>query len=169
MKKKPVNPGSGGGTFMNPFMEEAWAEAKRGILAGEGGPFGAVVVKGGQIIATGHNQVLKTSDPTAHAEIVAIRMASQISGSFDLSECELYTTSYPCPMCLGAILWAKLRIVYYGCNLEQVSAIGFSDQAYFDAVRKPENSSLVQLVQIDNEPCVSLFQEWQNQEGHRLY
>jgi guanine deaminase len=154
---------------MNPFMEEAWAEAKRGIVAGEGGPFGATVVKGGRIVASGHNRVIKALDPTAHAEIVAIRAANQILGSYDLSGCELYATSYPCPMCLGAILWARIKTVYYGCNLEQVGAIGFSDQAFYDAVRKPGDSALIQLIQIENESCSSLLQDWLDQEDHRLY
>jgi guanine deaminase len=150
-------------------MEEAWAEAKRGILAGEGGPFGATVVRDGRIVASGHNQVIKTLDPTAHAEIVAIRAANQILGSYDLSDCELYATAYPCPMCLGAILWARIKTVYYGCDLEQVGAIGFSDQAFYHAMQKPGDSPLVRLIQIENASCSSLLQEWLNKEDHRLY
>ena len=102
---------------MNKYMKAAIEEAENGIHAGDGGPFGCVIVKDGEIIGKGHNEVVKRKDPTCHGEIMAIHEASRTLDSFDLSGCELYTTGEPCPMCMGAILWANIDRVYYGCNI----------------------------------------------------
>ena len=112
----------------NPFMQLAIDEALAGIAQGHGGPFGSVVVKDGTLVGRGHNRVLSDVDSTAHGEIVAIRNAEQALHSYDLSECTLYTTGEPCPMCLYAILWANIEAVYYGCTIEDNAAIGFRDQ-----------------------------------------
>ncbi|MEG1345757.1 MAG: nucleoside deaminase, partial [Acidaminococcaceae bacterium] len=96
------------------FMQMAIAEAEQNLLTNDGGPFGAVVVKDGQAVATGHNEVLKNNDPTCHGEMQAIRAACQKLGTYDLTGCELYTSAYPCPMCLSAIIWANIKTVYYG-------------------------------------------------------
>jgi len=113
---------------MNNFMEIAVQEALKGIRKKEGGPFGAVIVKDGEIISVGNNQVILTNDPTAHAEIVAIRRASEKLGRFDLSDCEIYTTCEPCPMCYSAIHWAKIPIMYYGASRDDAAEIGFDDK-----------------------------------------
>ena len=150
---------------MNTFMERAWTEAENGMKAGDGGPFGAVVVRDGQIIAAGHNQVLKSHDSTAHAEIVAIRKAEQILSTHDLSACELYTTCYPCPMCLSAILWARIPTVFYGCTMDQAAAIGFDDKAFYEAVNDPGNSPMISLTPCDGDACQILFKDWKNMNG----
>jgi guanine deaminase len=106
---------------MNNLMEEAFKEAQKGMEVGDGGPFGAVVVRSGEIIASAHNEVLKTNDPTAHAEITAIRRASEALGTYDLSDCILYTSCYPCPMCMGAIFWARIPTVYYASSMDDAA------------------------------------------------
>ena len=150
------------------FMEQAWSEARTGMLKGDGGPFGCVIVKDGQVIAAGHNQVLANHDSTAHAEISAIRQAEQTLGTHDLSGCELYTTCYPCPMCLSAILWARIGTVYYACTTAQAADAGFDDQIFYDAVRDPENSSMITLVHNQNEACATLIGEWDKFEGRQM-
>ena len=109
------------------FMLLAVREAFKGMRANQGGPFVAVVVKGNKVVARAHNTVLKTNDPTAHAEINAIRKATKKLKRFDLSDCVLYTSCEPCPMCFGAIAWSKIKVVYYGCTRKDADAIGFSD------------------------------------------
>lgn len=116
---------------MNKFMQEAIEEARRGIRAGDGGPFGAVVVKEGKIIGKGHNQVIKNNDPTCHGEVMAIKDACKTLNNFDLSGCEIYTTGEPCPMCYGAILWSNIEKVYYGCNIVDTDIIGFRDDNFY--------------------------------------
>lgn len=154
---------------MSLFMEQACKEAAKGISAGEGGPFGATVVKDGKIIASGHNMVLSTRDSTAHAEIVAIRKAEKLLETYDLSGCELYSTSYPCPMCLGAIMWARISKVYYGCNPEEVAEIGFDDKVFYDAIENPNSSGLITLEHIDSNECMKLFGDWMKMEDRKIY
>ena len=112
---------------MNKFMRLALKEAREGISNNHGGPFGAVIVKDGEIIATGHNHVVANNDPTCHGEIDAIRKACTKLNTFDLTGCELYTTGYPCPMCLSAIIWANIKKVYYSCDAKDAERIGFRD------------------------------------------
>ena len=114
------------------FMKMALEEAYEGIQKGHGGPFGAVVVKSGKIVGCGHNRVLYKKDPTCHGEIEAIRDACRNLGTHDLSNCVLYTTAEPCPMCLGAIMWSNIREVYYGCNREDTDKIGFRDNVFYE-------------------------------------
>ncbi len=116
-------------------MRAAIEEAVYGVEKGEGGPFGAVIVKDGKILARAHNQVLLTHDPTAHAEVQAIRKASSLLGRFDLSDCVLYASCEPCPMCLGAIHWAKLRKVVYGATSYDAAEAGFDDSYVYDVIR----------------------------------
>ena len=116
---------------MNKYMEEAIREAEIGIERRHGGPFGAVVVRNGKIVGRGHNMVVGTNDPTAHGEIVAIREASKVIENFDLSDCQLYTTSEPCPMCYSAIHWSRIPVVYYGATKEDAAKIGFDDQLLY--------------------------------------
>ena len=120
---------------MNKWMQIAYDEATKGMLCNDGGPFGAIILKDGKIIASAHNEVLKTKDSTAHAEINVIRKACKVLDSFDLSGCVLYTTCQPCPMCLGAIFWARISKVYYGATKEDASPFhrqGCWNSKYFE-------------------------------------
>ena len=146
--------------YQQEFMQEAIKEAKTGINNKDGGPFGAVVVKNGEIIATGHNCVLKNHDSTCHGEIDAIRKAEQKLQTHDLSGCELYTTGEPCPMCLAAILWANIKKVYYGCNLEDNEKIGFRDLKFEKLMGDRDNLPKDFLEQQDRDLCLELFNEY---------
>jgi len=143
---------------MNSFMKIAVDEARTGIMAGDGGPFGCVIVKDGSVIGRGHNQVIKKKDPTSHGEIMAIKNACKAIDSFDLSGCELYTTGEPCPMCMGAILWANISKVYYGCSIEDTQKIGFRDKAFYGIVNI--NAGNI-LSQIDRDECLELYYEYE--------
>lgn len=138
---------------MNRFMELAIKEAQEGIHNGDGGPFGAVIVKNGKVVGKGHNMVVACNDPTAHGEMEAIRDACQRLDTFDLTGCELYTTSEPCPMCKCAIMWANIKKVYYGCTVNDAENIGFRDVVF--ATQSPES------VEIDRSECLELFDEYQ--------
>lgn len=146
-----------GGMAMNQYMQEAIEEARSGIRAGDGGPFGSVIVKDGKIVGRGHNEVVKRNDPTCHGEMQAIRAASRELGSFDLSGCELYTTGEPCPMCRGAILWANIRKVYYGCHTLDTEEIGFRDKAFYE---RSETDDQALMEELDREQCLSLYREY---------
>ena len=123
--------------FQPEFMEMAFDEARKGSESGQGGPFGAVVVKNGEVIGRGHNTVLSSNDPTSHAEINAIRDACARLGSFQLEGCELYTTCEPCPMCLGAVYWARPEVVYFSASRVEAAGIGFDDAHIYEEVQKP--------------------------------
>lgn len=139
---------------MNKFMELALNEAKKGIRNKEGGPFGAVIVKDGEVVGQGHNKVVADNDPTAHGEMMAIRDACNRLGTFDLTGCELYTSSEPCPMCKCAIMWANINKVYYGCTVNDAEDIGFRDVVF--ATQSPES------IQVDRPECLKLFEEYKN-------
>ncbi len=143
---------------MNKFMKMAINEAKKGILNNHGGPFGAVIVKDGKVIAKGHNQVIKNQDATCHGEMMAIRKASKKLNTFDLKGCEIYTTGEPCPMCLGAILWAHIDKVYYGCNIVDTEDIGFKDLEFYNKLEN-KNSFIKEL---DREACLKLYDQYKN-------
>lgn len=147
----------------------ACLEAEKAIESGDGGPFGAVVVKDGRAIASGHNMVLSSHDSTAHAEIVAIRKAEQILGTHDLTGCELYTTCYPCPMCLGALMWARISRVCYGSLPEDAAAAGFDDADFYQAMADPDNNKKVIMEHHDSARCRSLFRKWRASDSHQLY
>ena len=151
----------------NPFMTEAIKEALEGIGRKDGGPFGCVIVKDGEIVGRGHNMVLANIDSTAHGEITAIRDAEKRLGTYDLSGCVLYTTGEPCPMCLYAILWANIGKVYYGCTIQDNARIGFRDEA-FDRLAGGRKDMGDLLTCIDREACLELFEIY-NQMEHRLY
>ena len=154
-------------TAENPYMTEAIREALDGISQGHGGPFGCVIVKDDEIIGTGHNMVLEEKDSTAHGEITAIRNAEDALDSYDLSECVLYTTGEPCPMCLYAILWANISKVYYGCTIEDNADIGFRDEV-FDDLSGGRESLEDFLVCIDRDACLELFKVYSDME-HQIY
>ncbi len=156
-------------TEANKFFEIACEEAEKGMLAGEGGPFGAVVVKRGKVIGKGHNRVLASHDSTGHAEIVAIRQAEQALGTHDLTGCELYTTCYPCPMCMGAVMWARISKVHYGCTAEEAAAIGFDDKVFYEAFAQLDSNALVTLEHHQDAGCHSLFQKWMALPNKTLY
>lgn len=150
---------------MNKYMEKAKQNAENGILKKEGGPFGAIIVdKEGNIISNGNNQVLKNNDPTAHAEIVAIREVCKKLNTYDLKNYTLYTSCEPCPMCLSAIIWANIKEVYYGCTKEDAGKIGFRDDIIYDYL-KGKNKDLINLKQIDREECIKTFEEYKNNNG----
>ena len=149
------------------YMHEAILEAKKGIHAGHGGPFGAVIVKEGKIIGRGHNEVIHQQDPTCHGEMMAIHDACKNLGSFDLSGAELYTTGYPCPMCLGAILWANINRVYYGCNVEDTEVkIGFRDNAFYELLTKKEQRENF-CRELSREECLALYEEYASIGGEK--
>ncbi len=150
------------------FMQIAFEEAKKGVLSGDGGPFGAVVVKDGKVIALAHNEVVGTNDPTAHAEMVAIRKAAKILGDFSLKGCELYATGEPCPMCQSAILWARLDKVYY-CNTKvQAAEIGFDDTAITEILQEKIPSPIPFIHERDSS-CQELLYVWRKKEDKVLY
>lgn len=125
------------------FMRQAIALARESVAQG-GGPFGAVIVRGGEVVAQGNNRVVPSCDPTAHAEVTAIRAAAAKLGTFDLSGCELYTSCEPCPMCLGAIYWARIDRVYYGCDQQDAARAGFDDSfIYRELALDPARRRLV--------------------------
>lgn len=150
---------------MNKFMEMAKNNADNGIIKKEGGPFGAVIIdKDGNIIANGNNQVLLKNDPTAHAEIVAIRNACKILNTYDLSDYILYTSCEPCPMCLSAIIWSNIKKVYYGCTKKDAGEIGFRDDIIYDYL-SGKNDDLIDLQEMDRNECIKTFEEYKKQNG----
>ena len=151
---------------MNPYRKAAIEEAYEGIKHGHGGPFGAVVVKDGKIIGKGHNMVVKELDPTMHGEIVAIKDACRHEKHFDLTGAELYTTAEPCPMCLGAILWAGIKNVYYGCDRLDTDKIGFRDDIFYKMI---DGNLSYQLRQVNHNECETLFKAYQTIESRVSY
>jgi len=142
------------------FMRRAIALSRQGMEAGRGGPFGAVVVAGGRIVGEGVNQVTSTNDPTAHAEVVAIRAASAALGRFDLSDCEIYASCEPCPMCLSAVYWARIRRVYYGNGRADAARIGFDDAAIYTEVARPVEERSLPMVQMLSGEARAAFEDW---------
>ena len=151
---------------MNKYMEMAIKEAEEGIKNNHGGPFGSVIVKNEEVIAGGHNHVLKNNDPTCHGEVDAIRKACEKLGSFDLTGCELYTTGEPCPMCLAACMWANIDKVYYGATIEDNEKIGFRDKK-FDELMGGREKLADYLEEIDRDECLKLFEEYNKMNAER--
>ncbi|PVW15894.1 nucleoside deaminase [Marixanthomonas spongiae] len=151
------------------FMQRAIALAELGMDANAGGPFGAVVVKNGEIIAEGHNNVTSTNDPTAHAEVVAIRRACEKLNSFQLTDCVVYTSCEPCPMCLGAIYWARPKKVFYGCNREDAAEINFDDQFIYDEIDKEVDNRSIDFVRILRDEAVTVFNKWADKHDKTAY
>ena len=150
---------------MNKFMQKAKNNAREGISKNEGGPFGAIIVdKEGNIISNGNNKVIKNTDPTAHAEIIAIREACKKLKTYDLSEYILYTSCEPCPMCLSAIIWANIKQVYYGCTKKDAGEIGFRDDMIYEYL-KGKNKDLIKLEELDREDCLEVFKKYKKENG----
>lgn len=147
----------------NKFMQMAIDQAYQGIKLGDGGPFGSVIVKDGEVIGMGHNMVVKDNNPTLHGEVVAIGDACRKLGTFDLSGCEIYTTGEPCHMCLCACMWANIDKIYYGCSIEDNGYIGFRDDK-FDSIFGGRDKLGYLLKQIDREACMDLFNEYLSME-----
>ena len=143
---------------MNKYMDLAVREAMQGSRQGKGGPFGAVIVKDGQVISTACNEVTSSNDPTAHAEILAIRRASEKLGTYDLSGCVIYATGEPCPMCLSAIIWANIKQVFYALNAEDAEKIGFRDEKIYRHLRGEEK--IVGIEMIESKRAGELYEEY---------
>ncbi|MBI2618656.1 MAG: nucleoside deaminase [Ignavibacteriales bacterium] len=150
-------------------MWEAIELSRRNIQQGVGGPFAAVIVRNGSIVARGTNLVTSTNDPTAHAEIVAIRAACRSLKTFQLSDCEIYTTCEPCPMCLGAIYWARLKAVVYANTRRDAAAIGFDDEFLYHEFTLPLTDRKISLTQMLRHDALQVFQEWAFMEDKTRY
>lgn len=151
------------------FMKAAVNEALKGMRNNEGGPFGCVIVKDEKIVGRGHNIVTSTNDPTAHAEVTAIRNACENLGSFQLEGCEIYTSCEPCPMCLGAIYWARPDKVYYGSNQIDAANIGFDDAFIYKEIPLPYNERSIPFEQLARDIALEPFNEWKNKEDKTEY
>lgn len=151
------------------FMLKAIELSIENVRSGKGGPFGAVVVKDGKIIATGANQVTASNDPTAHAEIVAIRNACAALGSFQLTDCELYTSCEPCPMCLGAIYWARPKIVYYANSARDAAAIDFDDSFIYEQIALPHEQRSIACIQAMRDEGMEAFRLWKEKHDKIKY
>ncbi|HTV08905.1 MAG TPA: nucleoside deaminase [Candidatus Aquilonibacter sp.] len=143
------------------FMEKAIALATENVTSGRGGPFGAVIVKDGQVISTGVNRVTATNDPTAHAEVVAVREACKALGSFRLDGCDVYTSCEPCPMCLAALYWSHCRAIYYGNTAADAARIGFDDSFLYDEMRKPLEQRAIPIRNMLPEKAWESFAAWE--------
>lgn len=151
------------------FMLKAIELSIENVRSGKGGPFGAIVVKNGQIIATGANSVTANNDPTAHAEIVAIRNACAALGSFQLTDCELYTSCEPCPMCLGAIYWARPKVVYYANSARDAAAIDFDDSFIYEQIALPHEQRSIPCIQAMRAEGLESFRLWKEKQDKIKY
>ena len=153
----------------NPFMARAIQLSLDNVLSGKGGPFGAVIVKNGEIVAEGVNRVTAIKDPTAHAEVVAIREACAKLRAFELTDCEIYTSCEPCPMCLGAIYWARLARVYFGNLASDASKIGFDDSFIYREIAQTLRQRSIPMVPMMREQALSAFRAWQEKPNKIPY
>lgn len=150
-------------------MKEAISLAKHNMITNAGGPFGAVIVKDGEIIGRGNNQVTSTNDPTAHAEVVAIRDACRNLNNFQLDGCILYTSCEPCPMCLGGIYWARPKQVFYACTKQDAAEIDFDDAFIYKELELPLSKRSIPMEQVGREEALSVFNEWKNKDDKTEY
>ena len=141
-------------------MQQAIDIATENVTSGRGGPFGAVIVKDGKVLATGANQVTATNDPTAHAEVTAIRNACAALGTFQLDGCDVYTSCEPCPMCLAALYWSRCRTIYFGNTAADAAKVGFDDAYFYDEVVKPHSERKIPIVQMLPEQAWVSFATW---------
>ncbi|MET0244574.1 MAG: nucleoside deaminase [Flavitalea sp.] len=151
------------------FMQTAIDLARKGMEDGTGGPFGCVIVKDGVIIARGSNSVTSTNDPTAHAEVVAIRKACNALGTHQLTGCEIYTSCEPCPMCLGAIYWARPDKVFYACTKDDAAVAGFDDQFIYSELVIPYTERKIPMEQIGRSSSLEVFENWKDKEDRKDY
>jgi guanine deaminase len=151
------------------FMQEAIRLSQNSLQNNEGGPFGCVIVRGDEIIGRGNNKVTSTNDPTAHAEIIAIRDACKKLGSFQLEGCEIYTSCEPCPMCLGAIYWARPKAIYYANSRQDAAEIGFDDSLIYNEFTQPEQERKIPIFSIGRQDALKIFKEWSNKSDKTKY
>jgi len=151
------------------FMRRAIELAQNGIDANDGGPFGAIVVKDGKIIGEGCNRVTSTNDPTAHAEVVAIRQACQNLNSFQLEDCTIYTSCEPCPMCLGAIYWARPKQMFFACNREDAARVGFDDRLIYEEIERPIEQRRIKSINFLREEGLKVFENWAKKSDKTEY
>ena len=151
----------------NTFMLEAIKKAEENINTGKGGPFGAVVVRDGKIIAAVGNRVTSTNDPTAHAEVVAIREACKVLDTFDLTGCEIYASCEPCPMCLGAIMWARIDKLYYAADRVDAARAGFDDELFYTELALPADKRMMKPVQLLQKEANQVFDKW-IEDGNKI-
>lgn len=154
-------------TYRKEFMDEAIRLAESNVQLGKGGPFGALVVRNGEIIARGINLVTATNDPTAHAEVVAIRQACEKLGWFEIRDCEIYSSCEPCPMCLGAIYWARPATVYFAASRQDAAKVGFDDAHIYDEIAAPLSERKIPSIHVKHENALSAFQKW-NESGKKI-
>lgn len=153
---------------MNKYMKRANELAKYSIDNNKGGCFGSVIVKDGVIVGEGYNTVTSDNDPTRHGEINAIKNTCKNMSTFDLSGCELYTSAYPCPMCLGAIMWANIKTVYYGATAQDTGNIGFRDDFMYQWLNNKNEDSL-RLIELDRKECVEVQKMWLDKDDKIEY
>lgn len=151
------------------FLRKAIALAREGMTTGQGGPFGALIVKDGQIVGQGCNQVTSTNDPTAHAEVVAIRDACRNLDTFQLEGCTLYASCEPCPMCLGAVYWARPARIVYGAFHSDAAQAGFDDQFIYDELDKPREQRHIPMTQLLRNEADQVFDEWVAMDHRKTY
>ncbi len=151
------------------YFRKAIEEGRKGMELGHGGPFGAVIVLDGEIISSAHNEVISSFDPTAHAEVTAIRRASKKLSRFDLSDCTIYSTCEPCPMCFSAIHWAKIKKMHYGCDHNDAAQIGFDDKFIYDVIRGNSKIKQVKSIQEHRDQCMELFKIWELKQNKVQY
>jgi tRNA(Arg) A34 adenosine deaminase TadA len=151
------------------LMRRAIDLSREKMEAGNGGPFGAIVARGGMIVAEGWNQVTSANDPTAHAEITAIRRACQALGRFDLTDCEIYTSCEPCPMCLAAIYWARIGRIWYGNGRKDAAAIGFDDDILYQEIARPLSQRAIPTQRLLPEEARAAFVAWAQKEDKVPY
>jgi guanine deaminase len=156
-------------TMDNAFMREAIRQAVENVRSGRGGPFAALVVKDGRIIAAGSNSVTSTNDPTAHAEVTAIREACRTLGAFQLTGCEIYTSCEPCPMCLGAIYWARPDRVYFAATASDAAAAGFDDSFIYEELKRPHSGRRIPFEAMMREAGLEPFRAWMQKEDRIRY
>jgi guanine deaminase len=142
------------------FMREAIRQSHHGMSLNEGGPFGCVIVCNGKIIGRGNNKVTSTNDPTAHAEVVALRDACRQLNAFELIDCEIYSSCEPCPMCLGAIYWARINKIYFACSRKDAALIGFDDDFLYKEIPKELSQRTIPIEQMLREEAMNVFNEW---------
>lgn len=153
----------------NKFMLEAVTAALKGMQNNEGGPFGCVIVKDGEIVGRGNNKVTSNNDPTAHAEIMAIRDACKNLNTFQLEGCEIYTSCEPCPMCFGAIYWARPDKVYYGCSQQDAANIDFDDEFIYKEIALPYEKRRIPFEQLARDIALEPFQKWSDKNDKTQY
>lgn len=151
------------------FMKRAIALAENGMNSNEGGPFGAVIVKDNIIIAEGNNCVTSKNDPTAHAEVIAIRKACEKLNTFQLEDCTIYTSCEPCPMCLGAIYWARPKKVFYACDKKDAAQIDFDDQFIYDEIDKPIGNRNIPFIRLLPDEGLTVFKKWKEKNDKVEY